>query len=31
MTLIELRDFVKQRQRVSLQEISQRFHIETGV
>ncbi|MCW2479213.1 FeoC-like transcriptional regulator [Candidatus Symbiopectobacterium sp. NZEC135] len=31
MTLIELRNFVKQRQRVSLQEISQRFHVETGV
>lgn len=31
MTLIELRNFVQQRQRVSLQEISQRFHVETGV
>lgn len=31
MTMIELRNFVRQRQRVSLQEISQRFHVEAGV
>ncbi|MGK2889237.1 MAG: FeoC-like transcriptional regulator [Candidatus Malihini olakiniferum] len=31
MTLIELRNFVKEKRRVSLQEVSQKFHVETGV